>query len=191
MRFHVPVLAFALAVTAIPAQAASEQYAIDEAHTFVTFEVSHIGYAWMPGRFNDVSGSFTYDPEDRSNSSTQFTIRTNSIDTNHAERDKHLRGEDFFNVSKWPEATFESTAYEPTGENTAILRGDLTIKDTTKTVEFEVEELAAREDPWENFRRAFSATTEIDMRDFNVDEYDLPDVSQTVELRIAVEGVRQ
>lgn len=191
MRFHVPVLAFVLAVAAMPATAASEQYAIDEGHTFVTFEVSHIGYAWMPGSFNDVSGSFTYDPEDRSNSSAQFTIRTNSLDTNHAERDKHLRGEDFFNVSEWPEATFESTAYEPTGENTAILRGDLTIKDTTKTVEFQVEELAAREDPWDNFRRAFSATTEIDMRDFEVDEYGLPEVSQTVELRIAVEGVRQ
>lgn len=190
MRFHVPVLAFALAATAMPA-AAAEQYEIDEAHTFVTFEVSHIGFAWMPGRFNNVSGSFTYDPEDRTNSGAEFTVRTESLDTDHAERDKHLRGDDFFNVSEWPEATFESTAYEPTGENTAILRGDLTIKGTTETVEFEVEELAAREDPWDNFRRAFSASTEIDMRDFNVDEYGLPEVSQPVELRIAVEGVRQ
>lgn len=190
MRFHALVAAFALAMTAMPA-AAAEQYAIDESHTFVTFEVSHIGYAWMPGTFNDVSGTFTYDPDNRANSSAQFTVKTNSLDTNHAKRDKHLRSEEFFNVSKWPEATFKSTAYEPTGEDTAILRGDLTIKGTTKTVELEVRELAAREDPWGDFRRAFTATTEIDMRDFNVDEYGLPEVSQTVELRIAVEGLRQ
>lgn len=191
MRFHVLVAAFALAATALPASSAPEQYAIDEAHTFVTFEVSHIGFAWMPGRFNDVSGSFTYDPEERSNSSAEFAVKTNSLDTNHAKRDKHVRGEDFFNVSKWPEATFKSTAYEPTGENTAIMRGDLTIKGNTKTVEFQVQEMAAREDPWENFRRSFSATSEIDMRDFNIDEYGLPEVSQPVELRIAVEGTRQ
>lgn len=191
MRFHVPVLAFALAVMAMPASAATEQYAIDEAHTFVTFEVSHIGYAWIPGTFNDVSGTFTYDPENRSNSSAQFTVKTASFDTEHAKRDKHLRSDEFFNVSKWPEATFRSTAYEPTGEDTAILRGDLTIKGKTNPVEFQVQELAAREDPWGNFRRAFKATTEIDMRDWNIDEYGLPDVSQTVELRIAVEGLRQ
>jgi len=191
MRLNATLLAFALAATATPALAAEEQYEIDDGHTFVTFEISHIGFAWIPGTFNDVSGSFTYDPDNRSNSSAAFTVETASLDTNHAKRDKHLRDEDFFNVSEYPEATFESTAYEPTGENTAILRGNLTIKGTTKPVEFRVTEMAAREDPWGNFRRAFEATTEISLDDFNVDEYGLGEASSTAEVRVAVEGLRQ
>lgn len=191
MRFHVPVLAFALAATAVPAAAAPENYAIDESHTFVTFEISHIGYAWIPGTFNDVKGTFTYDPENRSDSSASFTIKTASFDTEHAKRDKHLRSEEFFNVKKYPEATFESTGYEPTGENTAVMRGELTIKGTTRTVEWQVKELHAGVDPWENFRRSFEARTKIDMRDFNIDEYGLPDVSQVADVRVAVEGLRQ
>ncbi|MDX1608977.1 MAG: YceI family protein [Halofilum sp. (in: g-proteobacteria)] len=191
MRFHAPVLALALAATAGPAAAATEQYQLDEGHTFITFEVSHIGYAWIPGTFNDFSGSFTYDPETRSNSSAAFTIKTASIDTEHAKRDKHMRSDEFFNVSKYPEATFKSTSYRPTGKNSAVMSGDLTIKGTTRKVEFKVQELAAREDPWGNFRRGFTASTTIDMRDFSIDEYGLPEVSQKVDLRIAVEGLRQ
>ena len=191
MRFSAPIAAFALAAMALPAAAAPEQYAIDEAHTFVTFEISHIGYAWIPGTFNDVSGTFTYDPEDRSNSSAAFTIKTASFDTEHAKRDKHLRSDEFFHVEQYPEATFESTSYEPTGENTAVMRGEMTIKGTTRTIELQVRELNAAEDPWGNFRRSFEARTEIDMRDFNIDEYGLPEVSQVAEVRVAVEGLRQ
>lgn len=191
MRLHATMLALALTTAATAALAAEEQYKIDDEHTFVTFEVSHIGYAWIPGTFNNVSGTFTYDPDNRGNSSAEFTIDTASLDTNHAKRDKHLRSDDFFNVSRYPEATFVSTSYEPTGESTGVLRGDLTIKGTTRPVELEVRELAAREDPWDNFRRAFEARTEISLQDFNVDEYGLPEVSHTAELRIAVEGLRQ
>ena len=191
MRFLAPVVVFALATSAAPALAEAERYELDKGHTFITFEVSHIGFAWIPGSFNDFSGSFTYDPDNRSNSSAEFTIKTASIDTEHAKRDKHMRSAEFFNVSKYPEATFRSTSYEPTGDNTAVMRGDLTIKDTTREVEFQVRELAGRIDPWDNFRRGFAAETEIDMRDFNIDEYGLPEVSQIVELRIAVEGLRQ
>ncbi len=183
--------ALTLGATAI-AYADAEQYDIDAGHTFVTFEVSHIGYAWIPGTFNDVSGSFAYDPDDRSNSSAEFTIKTKSLDTEHTKRDKHLRSDEFFHVSKYPKATFESTSYEPTGEDTATMTGELTIKGVTREVELDVRELQASEDPWGNFRRAFDATTTIELSDFNLDPTDsLPPASEEVELRIAVEGVRQ
>ena len=185
IRLHAPVLALAIGFASTPALADAENYAIDDAHTFVTFEISHIGFAWIPGSFNDVSGSFTYDPDSRSNNSASFAVKTASIDTEHAKRDKHLRSDDFFNVSKYPEATFESTAYEVTGDKSAILRGNLTIKGVTREVELEVTETAGREDPWGNFRRAFSATTQIDLADFNVDEYGLGEASSTADLRIA------
>jgi len=185
------ILGAALLATTGVAFADAEQYEVDEGHTFVTFEVSHVGFAWLPGRFNDVSGSLAYDPDDPSNSSAEFAIRTESIDTNHERRDKHLRSDDFFDVSEYPEATFESTSYEPTGDDTAVMTGDLTIKGTTREVEFEVTEMRASEDPWGDFRRAFSASTQLDMDDFGIDQHGLPEVSKTVDLRIAVEAVRQ
>lgn len=185
------IVGAALLATTGVAFADAESYEVDEGHTFVTFEVSHIGYAWMPGRFNDISGSLAYDPDEPSNSSAEFTIQTDSIDTNHERRDKHLRGDEFFHVSEYPEATFESTSYEKTGDDSAVMTGDLTIKGTTREVEFEVTEMRAAEDPWGDFRRAFSARTELNMDDFNIDESGLPDVSKDVDLRIAVEAVRQ
>lgn len=191
MKVLSSIIGAAFLAAATVAVADAEQYELDEAHTFVTFEVSHIGFAWMPGQFNEVSGSFSFDPDDRSSSSAEFTIETESIDTNHAKRDKHLRSDDFFHVSEYPEATFESTSYEPAGDNTAVMTGNLTIKGVTREVEFEVRELRASKDPWDNFRRAFEASAEINMDDFNIDQSGLPPESKDVELRIAVEGVRQ
>ncbi|HEX6930100.1 MAG TPA: YceI family protein [Gammaproteobacteria bacterium] len=176
-------LAFAAPVNAEP-----QQFDIDKGHTFVTFKVSHIGFAWIPGGFTEFSGELAYDPENRANSTVTFTVQVPSIDTWHAERDKHLQSEDFFAASEYPTAKFVSTAYEPTGENTAILRGDLTIKDITKPVEFAVTELAAREDPWGNFRRGFEATTELNLADFELD-YAGP-VPATATVTVSLEATR-
>ena len=92
------------AVLAQPVMAEPEQYNIDikGQHAFVMFKISHIGFAWTYGSFNDFDGSFTYDPEKPANNSAEVTIDVSSIDTNHAERDKHLRGEDFFHVDQHP-----------------------------------------------------------------------------------------
>lgn len=191
MRTLTALFTLLLALAVGPVQAELEDYKIDKGHTFVTFRISHIGFAWMPGTFDDVEGSIQYDPEDRSKSSAEFTIDVASIDTDHAKRDKHLRGEDFFNVSEYPKATFKSTSYEPTGDNTAVMKGEMTIKDVTKEIEFEVEELAAKKDPWDNFRRAFTASTEINLDDFNIDQYGLGEASKTAKVEIAVEALRQ
>lgn len=191
MRVTTAILFSVSLFLAGPVMAEPEQYEIDKGHTFVAFEISHIGFAWIPGTFNDVEGSFTYDPDNRADSSAEFTVDVASIDTEHAKRDKHLRGEGFFNVSEYPEATFQSTGYEPTGEDTARMTGDLTIKGITKEVTFEVKELAGRVDPWEDFRRAFSASTTIELSDFEIDQYGLGPASKTAEVRIAVEGIRQ
>lgn len=166
-----------------------QEYKIDPGHTFITFEISHIGFSFLPGTFNDFSGELTYDAENPSNSSTEFTIDVASIDTEHAERDKHLRSDEFFNVKKFPQATFVSTAYEPTGDNTAKLTGDLTIKGVTKPVTLDVTMTNAAQDPWEQYRISFIATTEITLKDFNID-YDLGPASRTADLKIAVEATR-
>lgn len=180
----------ALLLTGSVAVAAPQQFKVDSAHTAVRFKISHIGFSWIHGRFNDVSGSFTYDPENPGNSSARFTIQAASIDTGHAERDKHLRGEDLFAVGEYPTATFVSTGYEKTGEDKAILAGKLTIKGVTHPVEFQVAELAARTDPWGNFRRGFSARTTVRLTDYNID-FGVGTPSQTAEIIVSLEGVRQ
>lgn len=191
MRFKLgaALSAVALLTVALPAQAEPTGFDIDEGHTFVTFKVSHIGFAWIPGAFTDFNGELVYDAENRANSKVTFTVETPSLATWHAERDKHLQSGDFLDAGKYPTAKFVSTAYEPTGENTAILRGNLTLHGVTKPVEFEVNELAARKDPWGSFRRAFEAKTEIALADFNIST--LNGAVETAEVSIALEATRK
>lgn len=104
------LLASAVSLTMAGGAQASEHsgtYAFDTkgAHQFVTFKISHLGYSWLYGRFNDFDGQFVYDAENPENSSVQVTVDTSSVDSNHAERDKHLRSDDFLHVSEYPEAT--------------------------------------------------------------------------------------
>src|SRR5437867_13114476 len=82
---------------AAPARAADD-YAVDAMHSSVTFKVSHLGLSWTHGRFNDLSGSFTLDPDSPAKSSFALTVKVASVDTNNKKRDEHLRSPDFFNV---------------------------------------------------------------------------------------------
>jgi len=181
-----------LGLTVGTAQAEPQAYEIEKSHTFIAFKISHIGYAWMPGVFKEFSGELTYDPEDRANSEVSFTVQTPSIDTFHGERDKHIREKkDLLYTTEYPKATFESTSYEPTGPDTAKLTGDLTIKGQTNEVTFEVEEGKAAEDPWGDFRRSFTATGEVNLKDFGITHFEDMDAPKTAELEVAVETLRK
>ncbi len=95
-------LLFAL-VVALPLQA-REHYVIDtdKHHAFITFRIKHLGYSWLLGRFNEFTGTFDYDDRNPADNRVGIDIDMNSIDTNHAERDKHLRSDDFFDVARFP-----------------------------------------------------------------------------------------
>lgn len=173
-------------------QAAPERYVIDTegAHAFIQFRIKHLGYSWLYGRFNEFSGTFTYDPDDHSNSQIQVSIKTASLDSNHAERDKHLRGSDFLDVGKFPTATFKSTSYKETGFNKGVLEGELTLKGVTKPIKIDVERIGNGPDPWGGYRRGFEGRTEFAIKDFGID-YNLGPASRTVEMMLTVEGIRQ
>ena len=175
-----------------PAFAAEEKYAIDTegAHAFVQFRIQHLGYSWLYGRFNEFDGSFTYDEDHPNASQVEVVIKTASLDSNHAERDKHLRSDDFLDVGEYPEATFKSTSYEETGADTAILTGDLTLRGITKPVTIAVSKIGEGPDPWGGFRRGFEGTTSIKLADFGIKK-DLGPASREVELTLSVEGIRQ
>lgn len=172
--------------------AAPERYVIDTegAHAFIQFRIKHLGYSWLYGRFNDFGGTFTYDPDDTERSKVEVTIKTASLDSNHAERDKHLRGEDFLEVDKYPQASFRSTSYKETGFNKAVLEGELTLKGVTRPIRIEVDRIGNGPDPWGGYRRGFEGRTELSLSDFGID-YNLGPASREVEMVLSIEGVRQ
>ncbi|HVL02604.1 MAG TPA: YceI family protein, partial [Dongiaceae bacterium] len=112
------------------------------------------------------------------------------LDTNHAERDKHLRGDDFFAVEKFPKATFVSTKAEKIDDLTGRIYGNLTLKGVTKPVTLQVAYIGGGDDPWGGHRQGFEATTEIQLKDFGID-YNLGPSAQSAQIYISLEGVRQ
>ncbi|MDP3978498.1 MAG: YceI family protein [Pseudomonas sp.] len=173
-------------------QAMAADYAIDKQgqHAFVNFKISHLGYSWLYGTFKDFDGSFSFDDKNPQASKVSVTLNTASVDTNHAERDKHLRSDDFLSVDKHPTATFESTSVKSTGEGTADITGNLTLNGVTKPVVIAATFIGQGEDPWGGYRAGFAGSTTLKLKDFAI-EKDLGPASSEVELIISVEGVRQ
>ena len=194
---HVKKTLVALAVSGVammslPSLAAD--YVIDTkgAHASINFAVKHLGYSVLTGRFDTFSGDFSYDPAKPETSSINVTIDTNSVNSNHAERDKHLRSADFLNVEKFPKATFVSTkvVVDAANKEAFDLVGDLTLNGVTKSVTLDVEKVGEGKDPWGGYRAGFQGSTEITMKDFNI-KMDLGPASQTVKLQLYVEGVKK
>jgi polyisoprenoid-binding protein YceI len=187
-RLLLPLL-FGLAFT-VPAQA--EDYVIDTdgAHAYIQFKIKHLGYSWLGGRFNKFGGTFSFDENNPSAAKISVEIDPASIDSNHAERDKHLRGADFLHVEKYPAARFISTSFKDLGNGKGQLSGNFTLRGVTRPLTIDVEQIGHGPDPWGGYRRGFHGTTEIRLADYGID-YDLGPASQTVLLELSVEGVRR
>jgi len=177
---------------AVNQTALAEDYVIDTkgAHAFIQFKIKHLGYSWLTGRFNDFDGHFSYDEKNPSAANVTVNIRTSSVDSNHAERDKHLRGNDFLDVKKYPDAKFVSTGFKELGNGKAELAGNLTLHGVTKPVTIAVDHIGNGKDPWGGYRRGFEGVTEIKLKDYGID-YNLGPASETVELWLGVEGIRK
>lgn len=172
--------------------APAANYVIDTkgAHAFVQFHIKHLGYSWLVGRFNTFSGEFSYDEDNPGAAKVSVVIDTASIDSNHAERDKHLRNEDFLHVDKYPQARFVSTGYQDLGDGQGRLDGDLTLHGVTRPVSIDVTHIGAGPDPWGGYRRGFEGRTSFALADFGID-YDLGPASREVYLWLGIEGIRQ
>ncbi len=184
-------LVFGLTVANVQA---TEHYMIDTKgmHAFVTFKVKHLGYSWLEGRFNQFSGDFDYDESNSANNKVNININISSLDSNHAERDKHLRSERFFDANKFPTATFVSTEWENLGKGNAILKGKFTLRGVTKDISFDVSQVGAGKDPWGGFRRGFEGTTTLHLSDYKMKESGiLGPVAEDIQLWFSIEGIRQ
>jgi len=173
-------------------QAMAADYLIDKQgqHAFVNFKISHLGYSWLYGTFKDFDGSFSFDEKNPQASKVKVSLKTASVDTNNAERDKHLRSGDFLSVDQHPTATFESTSVKSTGQGTADISGNLTLNGVTKPVLIAATFVGQGDDPWGGYRAGFAGSTKLKLKDFAIQK-DLGPASQEVELIISVEGVRQ
>lgn len=185
-------VALSLASTGVLADNGTGTYKFDDRgeHQFIMFKISHLGYSWLYGRFNEFTGEFSYDAENPAASSVSVSIDAGSVDSNHAERDKHLRAEDFLYVDEFPQATFTSKQVVFEGDGEAEIIGDLTLRGVTREVTLEAELIGHGEDPWGGYRMGFEAETELRLADYGI-PMNLGPASEKVELIISVEGIRQ
>ena len=193
MRCNLCVPAVRAAVVALltmlawPALAA--EYVIDQSHAFIQFRISHLGYSVVVGRFDKFNGKFSWDKENPQASTIEVEVETASVDTNWAERDKHLRSPDFLDVEKYPKAAFRSTKYSGDASG-GKLEGMLTLHGVTKPVTLDVKAVGEGPDPWGGYRAGFRATTTLRRADFGID-YQLGPTAETMEFDLFVEGIRQ
>ena len=158
------VAVFSMCVASGTVQAAS--WKLDKAHSQVTFSVAHLVISEVTGVFKDFDVTLTADEADFSDVKVEATIKTSSIDTGNQNRDKHLRSDDFLDVEKFPEMKFKSNEIEKTGDDTYKIKGDLTIRDVTKSVVLDTKFKGSIKGMGGNVTAAFKATTTIDRFDF-------------------------
>lgn len=144
-------------------------YILDTAHTAVGFVARHAMVTKVRGKFDEFDAKVVVDTDNPANASATATIKTASVNTGNADRDGHVKGEDFFDVEKFPEMTFTATSFDIKDEKAGTVTGDLTIKGTTKPVTLDVEIFGVEEDPFGNTRIGFEAATEINRKDFGID----------------------
>ncbi len=183
------ILAATLLSLASLGSAQAAEYVIDTQgmHASVQFRAKHLGYSWLYGRFNEFGGKFNYDEENPGETTVEVTIETSSLDSNHAERDNHLRSADFLDVEKFPQATFVSTGYKSGADGTGVLSGNLTLKGVTKPLSINVDIIGGGKDPWGGFRVGFEGTVTFASTDFGIDHPAVGDV----EMILSIEGVRR
>lgn len=128
----------AVAMTTLASAALPTQWQLDDAHTRVGFSVNHLGFSTTMGHFNDVKGMVNYNIKAPNKANMNFTIVTDSIDTNWDARDAHLKKDEFFNVAKYPTMTFKSTNITFENPQQATVTGDFTLLGQTKPLTLDV-----------------------------------------------------
>jgi polyisoprenoid-binding protein YceI len=168
-------------------------WTIDTSHSSVEFAARHVMVSKVKGRFHDFEGAITI-AENPLDSKVEATIQLASVDTKDAQRDEHLRSDDFFAVATHPTMTFVSREVRPDGDDFVVV-GDLTIRGVTRPVELDLEFNGVSADPWGGTRAGFTAKTEVNRRDFGLEWNVALDtggvlVGEKVKIELEIEAVR-
>ena len=182
------LLSLAPSLLAAPARAA-DTFSVDPVHSSMLFRVKHWGVGHIYGRFNQYSGSFAFDPKNPADSKLEMEVKIDSIDSANADRDKHLKGPDFFNAKEFPTMSFKATRMKASDEKTYEVTGDLTIHGVTKQVTVKLERLGTGKDPRGKTRSGWETVFTINRSDFGVKGF-LPAIGDEVRIIVAVEGIQ-
>lgn len=191
-KIVIAVLSLALS---LPVLAAAEPvvYKVDTAHSGVGFTIRHF-VSNTPGRFRDFDGTIKYDKQNPAASSVEFTVRTDSIDTDNDDRDKHLRSPDFFDAPKFPTMTFTSTAVKAKDADTLEVTGDLTMHGVTKRVTIPVEVLGTAKTP-QGEKAGFETSFTVNRKEYGLEWNRVVEgtsvLSDDVKVNIQIEANRE
>jgi polyisoprenoid-binding protein YceI len=144
------------------------KWAIDAMHSEVHFKVKHLVISTVTGSFKNFSGNASFDGDNLENGHIEFTLDTNSIDTNQEQRDGHLKSGDFFDVANFPEIKFVSTSFKKIKDDHYKVAGNLTMKGVTKPVEVDAEYGGTAKDGYGNTKMGFEISGTIHRKDFGL-----------------------
>ncbi|MDR9484060.1 MULTISPECIES: YceI family protein [Sediminimonas] len=180
--------AAALSVTA--AHAEPEKYVLDPSHSQVVFSYNHLGFSNTTGMFSGFEGEIMFDQEAPANSSVTVSMPVMSMITGWEKRFEHFMSDDFFGASEGDMVTFESTGIEVTGDNTALITGDLTLNGVTKSVVLDAQLNQAGEHPMAGKPWAgFDASTTLTRSDYGLEKF-APYVGDDVQVEISIEAMK-
>jgi polyisoprenoid-binding protein YceI len=157
-----------MTTTQSPAATLTGEYAIDPAHSRIGFVARHAMVTKVRGSFNDFEGGGYFDATSPEKSHVEVTIKATSIDTRNADRDAHLRGNDFFDMEQFPEIRFVSTSVKAVEPELYRVTGDLTIKGVTNPVSIDFEYTGAAVDPFQNQRVGFEGNVTVNRKDWGI-----------------------
>lgn len=182
------IILLATILTASISTAFADDYVIDGTgagmHSSISFKASHIGISSLWGRFNNITGSMSYDADNIAASTIAVNIDPGSIDTNHEARDTHLRTSDYLNVEAQPSVTFTSNSVEDLGNGRVKVNGTFNLHGITKDISFEAVRTGEGETPFGDYRVGFEGEMMLDTSEYGIN-------GGMISLILAIEGVRQ
>lgn len=187
---HKTIFAILAVSVALPLSAvAADSYTVDPNHTFPHFQINHLGFSTMHGRFDKTSGTVTLDRAAKTGS-VDISIETGSISTGYVKRDEHLKSPDFFNAAEFPAITYKSTAMHYKGDTPASVDGNLTISGVTKPVTLTIDAFNCGANPMNKKEECgAAASAQIKRSDFGV-KYGLPNIGDDVKLEFEIEAIK-
>ena len=171
-------------------------YKIDAAHSEISFKVKHLMISNVTGNFTDFDATLTANEEDFSDATISFTAQVDSINTNNAQRDGHLKSADFFDAQHFPSISFESVSFSKKRDNVFELVGNLSIKGNTKPVNLEVEYNGTMQDPYGQTKAGFELNGKISRSEFGLTWSAITEaggvvVSDEIKLHLNVQMIKQ
>ncbi|MEL7001663.1 MAG: YceI family protein [Bacteroidota bacterium] len=162
------VILLTIGLSSILGVNAQSTWEIEPSHAKIGFAIAHFGISETEGKFHQYKGTVVTSKEDFSDAQIELAIAVSSIDTENEQRDTHLKGEDFFEVEKYPEITFKSKELKALGNNKYKLIGEFNMHGVVKTIELDAEYRGTVKDPWGNTKAGFLVTGELNREDYGL-----------------------